>query len=712
MPRLPDDTALGVRPIARPSTSVVGIRTGQVEAAAAELGETVSRIGTNIQEQEDRFNYALAKSKLSRELLATKGEFAEDNEWQTLPKRYEERLTKIKTETASMIKSPRDRQLFEADIQENIQRELLQINQIAKAKEVDWGRATLTDEVTKLRESLPKAAGESERVALINSAHGLIQGAKDRGYLDESDVVKFRQQVGEDYASSSVSLLKPQEQIDILQSEKGVAKFIPFDKRQQMIERAQNEIKRQQMELRTDVSLFLQDELTSLQMTGQRAGLLSDETIKQAFAEEPAKAAKLIDQLNSAQQFYTVRQKVALTSPDEDRQTLENLKNSIAGMNAVQSAQQYEDYARAVNEKNKLLLTDPVAYVSMAAPDIAEGLRSTDPNTFRQSVEQASMLQEQLGVPEYRKQFLGKAAAQETTLEINASSPERVADRMAILANQYGKYWPQVMRELKAADLSPAYMPLARLVGPTDATVRTQVASAIQSREQSEIQIGKEAVKEINEKVRAKYQQFAKTFIADGEAGLQVLHAETSAAEALAYVYRQQGYDADDATTLATNKLINNRYDFVDTYRTPKGLSDQVESAAYTQMRELTEGLMPALPGADPNVSDEYRRRAALDYAKQGFWANTPDGKGVELLYPDGSPVILESGERVTVDFTRLNDFMPIEDNFESAVDLTGLDELSRARVIEIIQSERLSPAAAQRAVEEARRRQARRENR
>lgn len=54
MPRLPDDTSLGQRPIARGQTPVVGVRTGQVEAAVSGLGESVAAFGTVADEVQKR----------------------------------------------------------------------------------------------------------------------------------------------------------------------------------------------------------------------------------------------------------------------------------------------------------------------------------------------------------------------------------------------------------------------------------------------------------------------------------------------------------------------------------------------------------------------------------------------------------------------------------------------------------------------------------
>lgn len=53
MPRLPDDTSLGQRPIARGQAPVVGVRTGQVEAAVSGLGNQISDIAQEVQKRDD-----------------------------------------------------------------------------------------------------------------------------------------------------------------------------------------------------------------------------------------------------------------------------------------------------------------------------------------------------------------------------------------------------------------------------------------------------------------------------------------------------------------------------------------------------------------------------------------------------------------------------------------------------------------------------------
>jgi hypothetical protein len=406
------------------------------------------------------------------------------------------------------------------------------------------------------------------------------------------------------------------------------------------------------------VRLGFADTLASIERTGKDPGLLDPQTIRTAYADNPGQAERLLGQISNAKSFYTVRQNVALTSPEEDQRVLNDLAAKVGGVNAAQTGAQLDQYIQAITAKKRALADDSFGYVVNSSPRLQQMLAegSQDPQKFRAAISYADQLQANLGVQPWARTYLGTQAASGMVASINAATPEKAADEIENMAKRYGDLWPNVVNELAGKGLNPAYTTVARLTQPTDASIRTDLVSALNAGPQTlrdNLAVGTDA-KDISEGVRSRYADFASTLRADGAAGQKLLANEITSAEMLAMLYRQRGDSVSTAVRKATDALVNNRYDFEGTFRAPKGVGSQAARAAEMTLGNLTAEQFAPVAGGDPNLSETYRRAAALDYARRGTWANTPNGDGIELLFPNGSPVVLENGQRVRLMFNAL----------------------------------------------------------
>lgn len=428
-----------------------------------------------------------------------------------------------------------------------------------------------------------------------------------------------------------------------------------------LIQQAESQVQQAHAEARSRVQLFFQDTLASIRETGRDPGLIDEETIADAYPDDPERVKVMVDQIENEKEFYGTRQELAFTSPEEDGVIIEALTEEIPGANARQRAEQRDLYLRAVQEKRKALVDDPLGYVFSVSPELREEFQDAadNPQAFRDVLQKANELQGDLGVPEWRRSFLGKRTAETTVQQMNGLSAQEAANQIEAMAQQYGPMWPQAMRELREADLNPSYLTLARLDAPEDAVVRRDLAAALQvGRTDLRQNVGETTANDIDRAVEDELIEFGETLVYDGRAGQEIFNAESSSAKMLAYMYRRQGMDPNDAARKAANSLVNNRYDFVDTYRAPKGKGGTVDRRANNVLRELAPKDFAPEPGGHPDLDDEYRRRAAyLDAVQRGAWANTPQGDGIELLDSTGSPVVLESGERVQIMFSTLPEF-------------------------------------------------------
>jgi hypothetical protein len=409
---------------------------------------------------------------------------------------------------------------------------------------------------------------------------------------------------------------------------------------------------------RNEVEIGFADTLASIELTGKDPGILDAATIRLAYGDKPGRAERMLDRLNNAKSFYTVRQNVALTSPEEDQRVLNDLAAKVGGVNAAQTGGQMQDYMRAITAKRRALAEDGFGYVVNSSPKLqrmlAEGAQ--DPQKFRAAISYADQLQANLGVQPWARTYLGTQGASSMVASINAAQPEKAADEIENMAKRYGDLWPNVVNELAGKGLNPAYTTVARLTQPTDASIRTDLVTALNAGPQTlkdNLGTGTDA-KDISEGVRSRYADFASTLQRDGAAGQRLLQNEVASAEMLAMLYRQRGDSVSTAVQKATDALVNERYDFEGTFRAPKGVGSRASRAAEVTLNGLTAEQFAPVAGGDASLSDTYRRAAALDYARRGTWANTPNGDGIELLYPNGSPVVLENGQRVRMMFNAL----------------------------------------------------------
>lgn len=491
------------------------------------------------------------------------------------------------------------------------------------------------------------AADEAQRVAATEIAQNTVRGLIERGHLDLA-----RQAIKEGPVAQYISGDLAAGLTNQIQNEQRRLDAEAERKRREAIQDA-----------RSQVSLGFADTLASVELTGKDPGILSEKTIRAAFPDNPGQADRMIGQLRNAREYYAVRQGVALTTPAEDQATLNRLAGRVGGVNAAQTGSQLVDYQRAIAEKQKALREDPVSYLLQNSPELAAKFAAgaNDPKAFRAAVAQADQMQASLGVPSWRRNYLGKNAASQMSASLQAAQPEKAADELENMAQRYGDLWPNVLNELAGSGLNPAYAVLGRLTAPTDAVTRVNLVQALQTPADAlKKGIPETETNDLKARIDSELQDFRLTFGHTGSAGRQIVAQETDAVQKLAMYYRGQGLSVSEASQRATRELITDRFDFEGTFRTPKGLGSEANRAAQTVLQNLQPGDLRPLASGNPNVSDDYRRQATLAEARRGLWVNTSGDKGLMLIYQDGTPVYRNDGSQIRFDFNAMPKGTPI----------------------------------------------------
>jgi len=242
MARIPDASQLGYS-TPRTRTPRFQDRSGEILAdAVGQFGATLGQVADNLQEKEDRFKFAEAKSALLQADVEARRALENDQDFETYEKRYADVMTKAREKAVGMIRSPRDRALFDMDAKLDFERGVGEVRGLAKQKEVGVGRASLDNILSSNRTAALNAKDESTRSALIGATIDAIDGAYAKGYVSPEERVNMRQRWTADYAEGYVSMQPAAQRVEMLSKPKGtVADYIAPDKRAALLEAAKKE---------------------------------------------------------------------------------------------------------------------------------------------------------------------------------------------------------------------------------------------------------------------------------------------------------------------------------------------------------------------------------------------------------------------------------------------------------------------------------------
>lgn len=244
MPRIPDASSLGERRI--PVGRSVAYQDDSAEIMAGAIGNAARQIGgavTQFADHRDEFRVAKAGAEFSK--LESAARNFEDNDWETYEERYRKTLTQAKEGILKNIKLPRNREALSLELDSAIERGAGAVKGVARAKEVEFGRADLSASLESFREAALAAGDEESRTANIKGAQMMIKSALDNRYIDPTDAERINKEYTRSYAEGFLSMKPSDKQIELLTnpsaSDAQMLSFIPLDKRSALLEKAQRE---------------------------------------------------------------------------------------------------------------------------------------------------------------------------------------------------------------------------------------------------------------------------------------------------------------------------------------------------------------------------------------------------------------------------------------------------------------------------------------
>lgn len=194
MARLPDLDSLGARPIPRARMGVASVdNPGAIGNAVEGFGDVAARIGAAEVEKEDQLSYAAAKASLLKADAEARMELADDPDYETAEKRYQERMGKAKSAASTLIKSRFDRQVFDVDTRTDLDRGSFEIRKVATNKRQAAETATFASTLLDLQATARTATDDATREAAIKTATDAISGAQAKGLLSPEKALEARQ---------------------------------------------------------------------------------------------------------------------------------------------------------------------------------------------------------------------------------------------------------------------------------------------------------------------------------------------------------------------------------------------------------------------------------------------------------------------------------------------------------------------------------------
>lgn len=641
MARIPDASQLGY---SVPSTRTPRFQDRSNQIVASGVGQFAQALGgaaDAYQEREDKFAYAQAKSALIAADVEARRSLESDQDWGTFEKRYSESMTKAREKAAGMIRSPRDRALFDMDAGLDVERGLNEVRGVAKRKEIDWGRASLDGMLQSNRTAALNATDEQTRVALISATQDAIEGAKVKGYISDQEAMNQQQAWTASYAEGFIDTLPFERQVQVLSKPDGSpAGLLAPDRRANLLRQAEASLRaeRARAEAERESALkemrqALTDQLRDI-MVGALRGLPisvpSKAVLQAAFGEREGaqryelaiKATSLSGDIAELQQLPTTE---ILTRVDSYKPTKQE--------GAADQEQLYGMVSKSASDIIKQRQEDPAGYLTQFAPRTQAAWQAfqqdDSPEARNAYLAAVEADRERLQLP--KGDILPNSYAKSLAAEIaNPKSAEQLASLMEAEAERWGDRWADVHAQI-AKDIPD----MAAVIGSgIDRSAAVTLASTAKLKDKDLQAMLPPSVKwgDVQADVSEKFADVRRSFPAEGA---RTWEAIRDSAVRLSVSYMQAGDSKDNAIKRAYKELVDNQYAIGEvrnvSFLVPRQFdAGQVEEAAE---RFIADFIPPASMIAVPEGEDPARfiPRATEALRENAYWVSRGDGLGLRL---------------------------------------------------------------------------------
>ncbi len=376
----------------------------------------------------------------------------------------------------------------------------------------------------------------------------------------------------------------------------------------------------------------------------------SESTLKAVYGEE--QGAKVYENITDAEAFSDSYNKIQFATNDELKTIIETERPTTAE-DFQRESKQFNATIKAIQARSASLGKDPANYV-MANQDVDKEYQNyTKTGDGRRYAASTTAEQERVGVPREMVTVLPNNVAKEMVNQYQQGG-QNAAQFIQSQKQSWGDYFPQVMRDLNKAGLSPTAQVVSIMPDGNAANLLAE-ADAQGLKELKPI-VGDDDSKTITADVSDKLSDMRETLAMtpNGPSSYNKLIAATNL---LAHKYASMGYSISDAIDNAANEVVNDRYDFIDGYRVP--INDEGVKLNTTQVRRGIDSVIDGFKDQDlyiPDHGDMPDDVAAEIYKKnlQVTAVTMNDDSGIVFVDQNGNTILDANSSPITMPWAAL----------------------------------------------------------
>lgn len=400
-----------------------------------------------------------------------------------------------------------------------------------------------------------------------------------------------------------------------------------------------------------------------------------DEALKMKYTPDEVKklikgeqGIRLADDIQDARAFGELMNDIKDATPQQINEILAKETPTTADR-FTREASQKNVIVRALQQRNKAIQTDPANYVNQntrmgqfAFEELQQSLSSGNPELMKQSFTKYNAVQKanqiNLGVSPSSVKLLPKTLEDQFVTKLNDTSEggQGVVEQVNFLKEMYGEDFSLVRNQLVASgNLKGGITVVADMEQGQE---QIQVAEAVSiSKKDYKGMLEDAAYKEITQDTKLELQEFAAT---TNDPVFFNEHREAIERVAMKLMVDGIQDDSSDAIQAAMDKVINNRYEFVDNYRIPvKFNSTNVEFGVEQTIEKLKSGEVDLFIPQSAQIANEEDRKAVFLNKLVPFAHTLQDNTGVVFTHKNGDAILKANGEPLVIKFDELEKNTP-----------------------------------------------------
>ncbi|MGE4077405.1 MAG: hypothetical protein AB7F22_17755 [Reyranella sp.] len=678
MPRIPDVTDVSARRIPRTAGGIVRDRSGEMIGAALEdAGDTLMRVQEREREADSRLEIAQAK----RDVLIADSEITSaldsDPDWASHDKKYSDAMAKARESAAQRITDGNARELFMVDTDLTVARGRESVRNRARNIEVSSGRKAVASDIDALVDGALRSTDERVRAEMLRAIGERVDAVSEgdpqnpgKGYLSNGEAMEIKKAAGERYALARLEGMDLRSRVAALESPEGTpAALLSEPERIQRLNHEKDRLRIEEDRARREAEMDARirraearDELRDAESDAFAAksygldSMLPPRSLYlAAYGDDGAERYE-----QSARMFsvYDAVSTAVTLPPDKAAEMIEAYKPT----DQEGAAEQRKAYTTAVNlyrQERAKLVDDPAGGIIARDLDLRklyDAAIDGDSAAAGDYVAKVRAKASAMGLP---RAILPKSAADSLSLQLSfdPDKPGRRSEVLQGLREQWGQYYPQIIREI-----SPKLEGDARIIAnmaPEAArhydTVLAQGRGEIMERLSTD---KKAAVKNAGAGV---IEPLAETLASNPDAESRI-NEHVDAVQLLAASMVNRNTDPETAAERAFNMVIGDRYSFRGSMRIPRQFdADLIERSANSVRLGIKPSELAVKPSPFGTVEQGQKDLRAL-IASDGAWFTTADESGLELRVPvlgKMMPVVDTSGQRIRYTWKELQDLPP-----------------------------------------------------